>query len=165
VALIGKNKCLFIGYLGEDPVLRTYNEGKDNEFNVVKSRMGCSERRPVKGKKGEWEDHSEWITFEVYGNDAKFLAKYGKKGSLFIINEAKARTDSWIDEEYKNSKGEGCKKYATVYRVAPGESILPKIGSSASDAPEEAPESAETVAEQAPPVTEGSDALKENPPF
>lgn len=86
------NKVILVGNLGKDPKLFTITETK----NACRFDVATNEPRP--SKEGERENHTEWHSIVVYGNQADLCAKFLKKGSQVFV-EGKLRTRKWDDEQ------------------------------------------------------------------
>lgn len=82
------NKCQFIGRLGADPEVYTFENGdKSAKFSIA-----CSEQ--WKTKNGEKKEKTEWINIVVYRKLAEIVESYFTKGMLVYI-EGKMQTRSY----------------------------------------------------------------------
>ena len=64
--------------LATEPELRQITEN----FNVCRLRACSTVRRRVDGA---WSDKPVWLTIEVYGHDANYVARYAHKGSFMAV--------------------------------------------------------------------------------
>ena len=64
--------------LATEPELRQITEN----FNVCRFRACSTVRRKVDGS---WTDKPVWLTIEVYGHDANYVARYAHKGSFMAV--------------------------------------------------------------------------------
>ena len=92
------NKWIGIGRLGKDPIIKFLESGN----SVCTFSIACDEK--WKNKAGEQQEHTEWISIELWGKLAEIAQEYLKKGSLVYL-EGKLKTDSY--------EKDGEKKYRT----------------------------------------------------
>ena len=133
------NLVVLSGRLVEDPQLQEYNEG---QTKLVRTRLATNYRRRIDKGDGEveWESVGEYHTIEVWGNDAGFLSKYGKKGAPITIT-GRLKHGSYEDNSFKDSDNQSCTRYTTVVHVNINGLILPKMssGQSVDDSQDDAP--------------------------
>jgi single-stranded DNA-binding protein len=70
------NKAIISCYLVGDPDLRQIAA----DFNVCRVRVRTSVRRKNRQSQA-WQDQPVWMTVEIYGNDADYIARYAHKKS------------------------------------------------------------------------------------
>jgi single-strand DNA-binding protein len=92
--MIGVNKAILIGRLGNDPELRRTANGT----SVASFSLATSER--WNNKNGETQDRTEWHNIVTWGKLADLSGQYLKKGRSIYI-EGKIATRSWDDNEGK----------------------------------------------------------------
>lgn len=97
--MIGVNKAILIGRLGNDPELRRTANGTP----VASFSIATTEK--WKNKNGETQDRTEWHNIVTWGKLADLANQYLKKGRSVYI-EGKITTRSWDDNE-------GRKRYKT----------------------------------------------------
>lgn len=90
--MAGFAKVTLLGNLGADPEVR-FTAGGTAVSNL---RVACTER--IKGKGGEWEDHTEWINVVCFGKTAENAGQYLAKGRQ-IYAEGRLQTREWNDKE------------------------------------------------------------------
>ena len=86
------NKCTFIGNLGDDPEIRTFQNGD----KVANLRLAVSETWKDKNT-GEKREHTEWISVAVFGGLVRVCENYLSKGSKVYI-EGQMKTRKWQDQ-------------------------------------------------------------------
>ena len=86
------NKVTLMGYLGQDPMLRSTPNG----VYVCSFTMATAER--WKDRDGIQQERTEWHNIELWGKTAELAAQYLRKGSPVYI-EGKLKTESWEDNE------------------------------------------------------------------
>lgn len=84
------NKAVLVGNLGGDPESRTTSGGS----TVTTFRLAT--QRAVK-RDDKWEQETEWHKVVVFGQPAEFVAQYGKKGRLCLV-EGRIQTRKWEDQ-------------------------------------------------------------------
>ncbi len=94
------NQVQLIGNLGRDPDIR-YTANSDPVANFT---MATSEKWKDKVS-GDAQEKTEWHRVVVFGNLAKVVADYVKKGTKVFI-QGKLQTRKWTDKE-------GAEKYTT----------------------------------------------------
>lgn len=88
----GRVRVTLVGNLGADPEVRFTAGGTA----VANLRVACTER--VKGKSGEWEDHTEWLGVVCFGKTAENAGQYLQKGRQ-VYAEGRLQTREWQDKE------------------------------------------------------------------
>lgn len=100
------NKCLIIGNLGQDPEVRTFQDGG----KVCNLSVATSERWTDKSS-GEKRERTEWHRVTIRGDGLVRVAEqYLRKGSKVYI-EGKLQTRKWQDQS-------GNDRYSTEIVVA-----------------------------------------------
>lgn len=85
------NLCQFIGHVGADPEVRTF----DNGNKIATTRIAVSER--FTDRNNQQQERTEWVGL-VFGNKLAELAeKYIKKGSAIYVS-GKWHTREWQDQ-------------------------------------------------------------------
>lgn len=93
------NQCQFIGNLGADPEIRTFNNGN----KVCNLRLACTEKWT---KDGERKEKTEWISVAIFGDGLIRVAEqYLRKGSKVFV-QGKFTTRKWQDQS-------GADRYST----------------------------------------------------
>ena len=86
------NQCSFIGNLGRDPEVRTFQNGG----KVCNLRIACTEK--WKSKEGERKEHTEWVSVSIFNEGlCRVAEQYLKKGSKVFI-QGKLATRKWQDQ-------------------------------------------------------------------
>lgn len=94
------NKVLLIGRLGQDPEMRTTQNGQ----SVASFSIATNES--WRNKEGEQQERTDWHNCVAFGSTAeKYIGPYVKKGTLISI-EGTLQTRSWEDKD-------GNKRYTT----------------------------------------------------
>jgi len=94
------NKVLLIGRLGQDPEMRTTQNGQ----SVASFSIATNES--WRNKEGEQQERTDWHNCVAFGSTAeKYIGPYVKKGTLVSI-EGTLQTRSWEDKD-------GNKRYTT----------------------------------------------------
>jgi single-strand DNA-binding protein len=88
-----KNQVILCGNIGNEPVIRTLNNGE----SVMSLRVATN--HSWKDVKGEWQTTTEWHTCVCYREWAERAAHY-KKGDCLHI-EGRIYTREWLDEKQK----------------------------------------------------------------
>lgn len=87
------NQCSFIGNLGRDPEVRTFQNGG----KVCNLRIACTEKWKDKNS-GERKEHTEWVSAAIFNDGLVRIAEqYLKKGSKVFI-QGKLATRKWQDQ-------------------------------------------------------------------
>lgn len=111
--MAGLNKVILIGNLGDDPQVRSLNNGGE----VVNLRLATSES--WKDKDGNRQERSEWHSVVIFNeNLAKVAKSYLRKGSKVYL-EGQLQTRKWTDQS-------GADRYSTeiVLQRFRGELVL-----------------------------------------
>jgi len=95
----GMIKVQLIGNLGAAPEVRFTAGGTA----VANLRVACTER--VKGKSGEWEDHTEWVNVVCFGKTAENAGQYLQKGRQ-VYAEGRLQTREWEKDGVKRTSTE-----------------------------------------------------------
>lgn len=104
------NKCMFIGHLGKDPEIRSFQSGD----RVANFSLAVTERWK---KDGEQKEKTEWVRVSVFNqNLVKVCENYLKKGSKVYI-EGQIETRKWTDKD-------GVEKYSTEIVLRPFKSEI-----------------------------------------
>lgn len=91
--MAGVNKVILVGNLGNDPEVRTMNNGGE----VVQLSLATSESWTDKAS-GERKDKTEWHRVVIFNENLGRVAKqYAKKGSKLYI-EGSLQTRKWTDQ-------------------------------------------------------------------
>lgn len=99
----GLNKVQFIGNLGQDPNVVTFdNGGKKADFSIA-TQDG------YKDQNGQWQKVTDWHRCYAGGKLAETIEKYFTKGMRVFV-EGKLKTRSWQDQQ-------GNTRYVTEVRV------------------------------------------------
>jgi single-strand DNA-binding protein len=111
--MAGVNKVILVGNLGDDPEVRSLNNGGE----VVNMRVATSEN--WKDKDGNRQERTEWHRVVIFNENLGRVAKsYLKKGSKVYL-EGQIQTRKWQDQS-------GQDKYSTeiVLQRYRGELVL-----------------------------------------
>lgn len=74
------NQCQFIGHLGRDPEVRTFQNGG----KVCNLRIACTEK--WKDSNGERQERTEWVSVSVFQEGlVRVCEQYLKKGSKVYV--------------------------------------------------------------------------------
>ena len=94
------NKVLLIGRLGQDPEIRTTQNGQ------AVASFSIATNESWRNKEGEQQERTDWHNCVAFGATAeKYIGPYVKKGTLVSI-EGTLQTRSWEDKD-------GNKRYTT----------------------------------------------------
>lgn len=126
--MAGLNKVILIGNLGDDPEVRSLNNGGE----VVNFRLATSET--WKDKDGAKQERTEWHRVVIFNDNlAKVAKSYLRKGSKVYL-EGQLQTRKWADQS-------GADRYSTevVLQRFRGELVLldAKAGSQSQGGPAE----------------------------
>lgn len=95
------NKVMLIGNVGQDPVVRSTQDGK----KIATFSIATSEKWKDKSS-GEFRDKTEWHRIVVFSEGlAGVVEKFVKKGSKLYV-EGTLQTRKWVDNS-------GAEKYTT----------------------------------------------------
>jgi single-strand DNA-binding protein len=111
--MAGVNKVILVGNLGDDPEVRSLNNGGE----VVNLRVATSEN--WKDKDGNRQERTEWHRVVIFNENLGRVAKsYLKKGSKVYL-EGQIQTRKWTDNS-------GADRYSTevVLQRFRGELVL-----------------------------------------
>jgi len=111
--MAGVNKVILVGNLGDDPEVRSLNNGGE----VVNMRVATSET--WKDKEGNRQERTEWHRVVIFNENLGRVAKsYLKKGSKVYL-EGQIQTRKWQDQS-------GADRYSTeiVLQRFRGELVL-----------------------------------------
>lgn len=108
------NKCCFIGRLGNDPEIKSMNNGN----NVANLSLAISESWKDKNT-GEKKEHTEWVRVVIFGKLADIAGDYLKKGSQVYI-EGQLKTRKW--------QKDGVDQYTTEVVIQGFGGVLQMIG-------------------------------------
>lgn len=85
------NKCIFIGRLGADPVMKEFENGMAANFSIAVN----SKRTDTSGTKKEY---TEWVRLAAYGKTAELVQQYLKKGD-YIFVEGSLRSRKYTNKD------------------------------------------------------------------
>jgi single-strand DNA-binding protein len=111
--MAGVNKVILVGNLGDDPEVRSLNNGGE----VVNMRVATSES--WKDRDGQRQERTEWHRVVIFNENLGKVAKsYLRKGSKVYL-EGQIQTRKWTDQS-------GADKYSTeiVLQRFRGELVL-----------------------------------------
>jgi single-strand DNA-binding protein len=95
------NKVILVGNLGQDPVIRSTNEGKEIASLTLATTESWKDRTT-----GEKKEKTEWHRVVIFNENLVNVVKnYIKKGSKLYI-EGSMQTRKWVDNT-------GVEKYTT----------------------------------------------------
>ena len=95
------NQCQFIGNLGADPEVRTFQNGN----KVCNLRLAVSENWKDKNT-GERKERTEWVSVAIFSEGlARVAEQYLRKGSKVYVS-GKMQTRKWQDQS-------GADRYST----------------------------------------------------
>ena len=87
------NKVILLGYVGKDPEIKDFENGKVAKMTIATTEKG------YKLKSGkDVPDRTEWHNIMLWGGLAEVAEKYVRKGMQVYI-EGKIQTRSWADKE------------------------------------------------------------------
>ncbi len=109
------NKVTLIGRVGQDPVIRSTQDGKE----IASFSLATTES--WKAKDGTKQQKSEWHKCVIFGSLAGIVKNYVKKGSLLYV-EGQLKTREWADKD-------GVKKQVTEIVLQGFNSNLQMLGS------------------------------------
>ena len=90
--MAGVNKVILIGNLGNDPEVRTLENGT----KVATLSIATSES--YTDKDGNRQEQTEWHRVVYWRKTAEIVEKYVKKGSKIFV-EGRLKTRSWTDKD------------------------------------------------------------------
>lgn len=87
------NKVFLIGNLGKDPEIKTFaSNGSKMAYASLATQSGIFDK-----ESDSYKDQTEWHKVVFYGNLAKVVERYLKKGSKIFV-EGTLRTRKWQDK-------------------------------------------------------------------
>lgn len=86
------NKCLFLGYVGQDPEITD---------KYAKFSLGCTEK--WKDQSGQYQSKTEWIDCIVFGKPISIVDRFVKKGSQIHV-EGKLTSNIWTKKDGTKTK-------------------------------------------------------------
>ena len=89
----GINKVILVGNLGQDPEVKTMNNGN----SVANLSVATSERWKDK-QTGEQRERTEWHRVVVFGKAAEMCGQFLNKGSKIFV-EGKNQTRKWQTQD------------------------------------------------------------------
>lgn len=125
------NKVILIGNVGADPVIRCF----DNGNSVAKFRLVTTER--YKDKEGNKRELNEWHNVEAWGQPAKYIDQYVRKGDRLYVE------GNIHYEEYTGN--DNVKRTQTIIRLQAVKLLTPRK--------EEQPQTQQTTPQQVQAVT------------
>lgn len=87
------NLCQFIGHVGADPEIRTF----DNGNKIATTRIAVSER--YTDRNNQSQERTEWISLVFNGKLADLAEKYVRKGSTIYVS------GKWHNREWQDQSG------------------------------------------------------------
>ena len=134
------NKVILLGFIGQDPVIRTTQNGK----KIATFSLATSEK--WKDKSGKVEEKTQWHKVVVYSEGlANVVEKYVSKGSKLYV-EGQLETTKWNDkdgvEKYTTQivlKGYSCKLEIIGGGNNQSENVEPQVGSEPSGIEDDIP--------------------------
>lgn len=88
----GVNKVTLLGYVGNAPIVKKFQNGILCSFSVA-----TSDKRKNKSS-GEYENVTEWHRVVMFGKLAEIAEMYLTKGCQVYV-EGSLRTRDWVDEQ------------------------------------------------------------------
>jgi single-strand DNA-binding protein len=86
------NQCQFIGHIGGDPEVRSFQNGG----KVCNLRIAVTEK--WKDKSGERKERTEWVSVAIFSDGLVGVAqRYLRKGSKVFVS-GKMQTRKWQDQ-------------------------------------------------------------------
>lgn len=115
------NQCQFIGRLGADPEIKSFQNGG----RIANLRIACGEKWKDK-QSGEQKERTEWISVTLQSDGLVGVAeRYLKKGSRVFI-QGQFRTRKWQDQS-------GADRYSTEIHVGGFGGILTMLDGAKQD--------------------------------
>jgi single-strand DNA-binding protein len=87
------NRCTILGYLGQDPELRTTQNGT----SVVSMSVATTDKWKDKAT-GEMQENTEWHRIVCWGKQGETCNQYLTKGSQVYL-EGRLQTRQWEDKD------------------------------------------------------------------
>ena len=93
------NRTILVGYLGQDPEITTFKDGRFMVHMSVATSAHWKDR-----KTGEWKENVEWHRVAIYNQGLCEIAESRlKKGSCVYV-EGRLETSRWEDPETKQKR-------------------------------------------------------------
>ena len=86
------NKAIILGYVGNDPEVRSINTGR------MVANVSIATTRNWKNSNGEKQEKTEWHRCVFWDRQAEIVQEYVKKGSLLYV-EGRIETRKWTDKD------------------------------------------------------------------
>ena len=133
---MGVNKQIIIGNLGEDPKVRTYQDGS----KICRFTVAVTEKAYTMQNGTQVPEHTEWFNILVRGPKAGVAEQYLHKGDKVYI-EGKTYTGDYQDQqgvtkrytevrcevlEFLSSKPQAQQQYQQQYQQQPQQSYTPQ---------------------------------------
>lgn len=146
----GINKCIIVGNLGDDPIVKYMPNG-----NAV-ANITVATSESWKGQQGQQQERTEWHRVVIFGKLAEIAGEYLRKGSQVYL-EGKLQTRKWKDQS-------GQDRYSTEVVIDQSGSMQ-MLGSKPKDAGQsQGQQSAQNQAPaQRPPVQQQGNAAYQAP--
>ena len=87
----GINKCIIVGNLGDDPIVKYMPNG-----NAV-ANITVATSESWKDQQGQQQERTEWHRVVIFGKLAEIAGEYLRKGSQVYL-EGKLQTRKWKDQ-------------------------------------------------------------------
>lgn len=84
------NQAVFIGRVGKDPEVRTFDNGR------AVAKFSIAVNRPIKDKQGN--SVTDWFEVNVWGKQAELAGELVRKGALLSVCGA-VHIDEWTDRD------------------------------------------------------------------
>lgn len=84
------NKCMFIGNVGQEPQLKTFNTGKSASFSLAVSKKYTDAN-------GNKKEYTSWIPCKVFGRLADVVQNLVTKGSQLYV-EGEFNVNNYTDD-------------------------------------------------------------------
>lgn len=124
--MAGVNKVILLGNLGNDPEIKTLENGtKVARFSIATSES-------YNNRNGEKVTQTEWHRLELWDKLAEISEKYLTKGATVYV-EGKLKTETWTDKEGKQREGKTVR--VTSLQLVGGRSNTTASDETPTDAP------------------------------
>lgn len=122
---MGVNKQIIIGNLGEDPKVRTYQDGS----KICRFAVAVTEKAYTTQNGIQVPEHTEWFNILVRGNKAGVAEQYLHKGDRVYI-EGKTYTGEYQDQQnvtkrYTEVRCEVLELLSTKPQTQPQQAYMP----------------------------------------
>lgn len=87
----GVNKIILLGRLGQDPEIRTLQDGK------IVTSFSLATSESYTNRNGEKVEQTEWHRIELWEKLAEVAQQWLKKGDMAYV-EGKLKTEKWTDQ-------------------------------------------------------------------